>query len=101
MKSPRQAVDYPNLPDHLFICWRGNGRKWPDAGRQNSFLSATKTNALFGCALFTAIAEDAATFNTESEAKAWLADHEAKRPHPYGVTISTVAQMKAACGYSD
>lgn len=98
-RDPRAALDYPALDDALFIIWHGNEFRWPDARRSTSYLSSTKTDVMRGYALFTTNDADAMTFATEGEARAWLADQEAKRLRPYGVTVSTVAELKAARGY--
>lgn len=97
--KPESALDYPRVDNRLFIIWNGNGVKWPDARRETHYLSATRADVMKGYALFTMNAGEAKTFETESDAQAWLAENNAKRPNPYRVTVSTVAAMKVACGY--
>lgn len=92
-------MDYPDLPDELFIFWSGNDRKWPDGGRETKYLSGEQSDIMRGYALFTPVAKGAKTFATQAEAKAWLKEQEAKRPHPYGVRITTVRAMKWERGY--
>lgn len=99
-RGARDALDYPRLDDALFILWASNGVKWPAAGRQTSFLTHKRREPMKGAALFSPYSENAATFQTEEEARAFLADNEAKRGFAYGVTVSTVAEMKTACGYN-
>jgi hypothetical protein len=102
MKHPSErGLDYPRLNDALFIIWSGNAAKWPDARRQTHFLSGQRRDIMRGFALFTTTHEDAATFDTEAAARAWLAEQEELRPHPYIVNVSTVLQMKITRGYAD
>lgn len=98
-QNPRAALDYPALDDALWIIWSGNEYRWPDAQRETSYLTDKRKNILHGFALFSRNYEDAATFETEASACAWLAENEAKRPHPYNVTVSTVAALKCARGF--
>lgn len=99
MSDPRKALDYPNLNDHVWILWSGNAYRWPDARRRTSYLSRTKRHPLHGFALFTDDASDAATFATRAAAEDWLGKHEADRPQPYDVNVTTVGELKAARGY--
>lgn len=100
MSDPKHAIDYPSLEDRLFVIWSSNGIKWPDARRELHYLSATRTDIMKGYALFTSEADGAKTFDTEADAQKWLAENNDKRPHPYVVTVSTVATMKVACGFT-
>ncbi len=98
--SPRHAMDYPTIADGLWIIWASNGKPWPDANRRLSYLGKRR-DVMRDYALFCDRDGDAETFPTEAEARAFLAKHNAKRPAPYhGVNVSTVADMKAACGFA-
>lgn len=98
--NPRSALDFPNLDDALFIIWHANEHKWPDARRRVSYLTDRRTDALRGYALFTGAASEAKTFKSEAEARAWLVTQDALRGRPCDVTVSTVSDMKDACGYT-
>ncbi len=98
-RKPTDAIDYPALNDDLFVIWHGNDKLWPDAGRETSYLTDKKTDTMRGFALFTINWQGAETFTSKSVAEAWLAENEAKRPYPYGVNITTVAELKRARGY--
>lgn len=100
--SPRQALDYPRLDDDLFIIWDTNGIKWPDPAREVSYLSKGRTEPISGAALFTISYQDAKTFTSASDARNWMVENERLRGREYaGVIVSTVREMKIACGYDE
>lgn len=98
--SAQAALDYPWLDDDLYVIWSSNDIAWPDGRRELHYLSTQKTHKLKGFALFTIWWNEAKTFETEAEAKRWLTDNEALRPHPYSVKITTVAELKVQCGFA-
>ncbi len=99
--SPRQALDYPRIDDDLWVIWWFNGKKWPDAGRRLMYVSSTQINRLKGWALYTVSYEDAAVFQTEVDARSWLAIHQGRRRHSYGCDVTTVRELKERCGYTE
>jgi hypothetical protein len=100
ISDPRRALDYPRLPDDKWVIWYARGGKWPAADRETHFLTDLKRDAMRGYALFNPFASYAETFDTEAEARAWLAEQQAKRPSPYGAEVTTVAEMKIQRGYA-
>ena len=98
--DPRRALDYPHLPDESWVIWSGNDVKWPHGSRETFYVSADKRHVINDSALMTMFAEFAKTFDDEASARAWLAEQEALRGHPYhGVRVTTVATLKKARGY--
>ncbi len=91
--DPRAALDYPTLDPALFVCWAHSRYVWPDARRVLSYLSKDKAHTTGGFALFTTREEEAATFPTKEAADVWLSENEGLRPAPYGVKVSTVAEL--------
>lgn len=102
--DPRKALDYPDLPDSLFVLWYSNGYKWPDARRSVGYLTAKKRGIMTGAALFSIFWNEAETFETEAAAREFLEENNRLRAsqggQPYhGIEVSTVAEMKRRCGY--
>jgi hypothetical protein len=98
--DPRQALDYPSLPDDRWIIWSGNNCIWPSPNRRTHYLTDKKTDVMRGYALWTPAWQEATMFATEEEARAWLAEHETKRLYSYGANVTTVATMKRRRGYT-
>lgn len=101
VSNPKQALDYPQIHDDLWVIWWSNGKPWPDASRELKYLSQYQCETMQGWALFTLHWQDANTFTTQGDARRWLADQQALRPTPYGdLNVTTVAELKRRCGYS-
>lgn len=100
ISRPENAMDYPHLNDGLFVLWTGNDAKWPDGARVTKYLTGKRRDAMKGYALFTIDYRDAETFKDFGEAMAWLAHEETLRPNPYGVRVTTIAELKIARGYA-
>lgn len=98
--GPEFAMDYPALPDDKWVIWSGNEHVWPSAKRDLFYLTDQRRQSTMGFALFTSVSDEAKTFDTREEAKDWLAAENVKRPHPYEVHITTVAELKRRKGYS-
>ena len=93
--GPEFAMDYPALPDDVWIIWGGNEHVWPDARRELLYLAADKRSIMKGFALYTSDANQAARFASGEEARIWLAQEEAKRFNPYhNIQVTTVAELK-------
>jgi len=98
MTQARLAMDYPAIPDDVYIIWHGNEHRWPDGRRETSYIGPRK-HVLKGFALFTPYAESALTFSTREAAQDFLSEQERLRGNPYHVRITTVAEMKVLRGY--
>lgn len=99
IKSPINALDYPHLPDDLFVIWFGNEHVWPDA-RRETFYVGTRRSVIKEFALLTIFAEEAETFEDRMTAETFLETHSIRRGHPYhNAQITTVAELKALRGY--
>lgn len=99
IKSSRNALDYPHLPDDRFVIWSGNEHVWPDARRETFYLG-TRRSVMKNFALMTIFAEEAETFESREAAETFLETHSVRRGHPYHDTqITTVAELKVLRGY--
>ena len=99
ISSPKDALDYPRLPDDRFIIWFGNEHPWPDARREMRYLG-TARSVMKKYALLTMFAENAETFPDLVAAKAFLEKHSIRRGRPYqNAQITTVGEMKVLRGY--
>jgi hypothetical protein len=97
---PSLAMDYPDLPDDLFVIWSHNEFTWPHPARWTAYLTDLRTHALRGSALFTVYPERAKCFATEHEARTWLKENERLRGFPYvEVQVTTVAELKRRRGF--
>lgn len=97
--DPINALDYPaSLPDDKWVLWISSG-KWPEADRRLAFVSKTQKDAMRGFYLLTQFQRDAQRFDTEDEAKAFLAEQNALRPRAWQLNCTTVAALKLHCGY--
>lgn len=95
MKAPRNAYNFPHLPDDVFVIWHWNGKPWQAADIEVSYLSRNRKHILKEWALWTIFPVEAAYFATKTEAEAWLDEQEEMRGHPYhGARITTVAEIK-------
>lgn len=91
-KEPRKALDFPRIDPALWVVWTNSDRPaWPDARRDVRYMSGY-VQAVSGLPIW-ADWTNAATFETEQEAHEFRAKYDAKRKHPYGGTVSTVADV--------
>jgi hypothetical protein len=97
--DPINALDYPaSLDDSKWVLWASSG-KWPDADRRLAYLGKKQKDAMRGFYLLTMFQRDAQRFDTEAEARAFLAEQDALRTQPWQLNCTTVAALKLHCGY--
>lgn len=98
--NPKDALDYPHIPDDKWVIWWWNNHPWPDANRQLGYLSTWRVHPLKGCASYVIFATQAKLFDTKQGAEDWRTEQEKLRGYPYYNTqITTVAELKIKCGY--
>lgn len=99
-KIPSLALDYPDLPDDLFVVWSHNEFTWPHPARWTAYLTDLRVHVLRRSALFTMHPASAKRFATEHEARAWLEENERLRGFPYvEIQVTTVAELKRRRGF--
>jgi hypothetical protein len=99
--NTRPLDDPHNIDQSLFVCFHWNEIRWPHGARELRYLTGKRTHTIHGWALYTMFYSEAETFATREAATAWLEAQEAKRNFPYGVTIATVAELRALVGYPE
>ena len=96
-----RPLDYPNIPHDRVVIWDNpNGFKWPDGRRETWYLSKTLRDPMWGQALWTSQSEDALTFDTIDEARAFFVADAARRPFSHSnVMITTITDLIKEMGF--